>query len=349
MLFHNLLPVVSSEDELKIPWNTLKSIVAGKSVVDLNEIHLKTPKEAVSFLQAYGIDPLDPKDQTTLSEIRDHAFDYLRTVILKDQEEWTLPSKYQAFSVLELIVASSNWRSQDGVNWPCALLKVCHAFAHAKWSHDHTAHKLAFIKIKQRMEPYLSTIDHQLWIGDDECKIPLLKLDFKEDKPLYRIATKLLHKPGNLSINILDHLGLRFVVEDVFSSILLVKFLRSRSLFMYANNIPEATKNSLAEIDSIIEMFKQFNPPPYIKTSKSESALVSVGEENPFSSQEFKMIKLVERILVKTPEGERKFFPCEIQIYTRTQLENLTQGTANHDAYEQRQIKAVRDRLIKTT
>ena len=340
------LPVVNSSEEFTIPWRTLRSIIAGSSVLDLTEIHTKSKEEAATFLRGYGFDSNDKDSFATLEHIRDQAVEYVNEVLLAEEDALSLPEQYTKRPISELICLAANWDDESQVNWSCLILKVCHAIAHALWGHDLEAHEAALKVIKQRVEPLLSESEGLLWIGDDACKIPLLEFKVKKNKKLFRTITKLLHKPGNSSVNIRDHIGVRFVVEDVFSSILLIKFLRSRTIFMYANNIPEDTKNSLANLAHIEELYKDYSPSPHQDLSKAEGRLLKDNKKNPFSSKDFQMIKLVERLLVRLPSGRRTFFPYELQILTRSQYEELKTDRTNHDAYERRQVAAVRDRLL---
>ena len=111
-------------------------------------------------------------------------------------------------------------------------------------------------------------------------------------------------------------IAVRFVNDDIFSAILLIKFLRSRNIIMYANLLPRESKNSMAEFHQIEELFSEFNNPIEYEIA-GKSKRIGPARENPFSSQEFKMIKIVERVLVTTGSGRNAFFPCEFQILTR--------------------------------
>jgi uncharacterized protein (TIGR04562 family) len=136
---------------------------------------------------------------------------------------------------------------------------------------DEDAYRGALGLVQARLEPYLvdfSMVDSSLvdsspgtWIGDDRCRIPIVEFRIKTEKHFYRLVTKLLLKESNLSSEIYDHIGMRFVTHDIFSAILLIKFLRSRHVFMYANVLPQQSKNSLAEFQQIEALFAEFREP----------------------------------------------------------------------------------------
>jgi uncharacterized protein (TIGR04562 family) len=117
---------------------------------------------------------------------------------------------------------------------------------------------------------------------------------------------------------------------------------------MYANVLPQQSKNSLAEFDQIEAMFAEFSEP-------ADSAVKARGEQawpaakNHFSSKKFKMIKIIERVLVMTGSGLKVFFPCEFQILTRQTQDSLSHKKTHHSAYEKRQVKGVRRRLFRGT
>jgi uncharacterized protein (TIGR04562 family) len=71
--------------------------------------------------------------------------------------------------------------------------------------------------------------------------------------------------------------------------------------------------------------------------------------KNHYSSKKFKMIKIIERVLVTTGSGRKVFFPFELQILTRQTQDLLSHKKTRHSAYEKRQVKGVRRRLFHGT
>lgn len=104
----------------------------------------------------------------------------------------------------------------------------------------------------------------------------------------------------------------------------------------------------MAEFDQIEELFSEFSVPIQY-TLMDESERIATTEKNPYSSKEFEMIKIVERVLVTTGSGRNAFFPCEFQILTRQTLESLGKKQLNHATYEKRQIEGVKKRLFSGT
>ena len=344
-------PVLENQDELKIPWETLKTIIGGTSIIDTKQLHTSNLRRALVFLRAYGINPDNPDDVAASQTILQVALQYMDEVFLKQgvDEASQFPKELRERPIHMLLQDAANWKG-TGTNWACLLLKICHATSHAVWSHDSEAHSKAIEVISERLKPHLHTKHGSEWIGDEKCMIPLISFVVKKEKHLFRVITKLLLKSGNLSTAIRDHVGLRFIVEDTFSAILLIKYMRTRGIFMYANNIPEESKNSLAGLDEIQSLYEKLGPPDYedktrTKNSKKKSSKSS-SNQNPYSSAQYGMIKLIERLLITLPNGRRTFFPYELQILTRKEWEKLDKGDARHDEYEERQVAAVRKRLL---
>ena len=345
-----VVPVLRSEEELRIPWNTFQTVIGGRSIIDISELYVKNEKDARRFLQAYGFDLDNEDDLKTIQNIHKLALNYLSEELLPYEGITQVPPQYLNMPITDLLIAASASDTCEKCwpSWPCIILKLCHCATHALWTHDIEAHRAALRTIQERFAPYIFREYDRLWIGDSECSIPLVSFDVKENKAFTRTMTKLLHKPGNMAEHVYDRLGVRFVTFDIFSAILLVKFLSSRNIFMYANNVPEQSRNSLAELDEIHTMYQKVVP--HLVTSKSmkdtEFDNIVSPAENPFTSRSFKVIKFVERVLVKLDSGRRTFFPYEIQIIDKNTWGHIQEGDSRHDAYEKRQLRKVQQRIL---
>ncbi len=336
------IPVISDPGELNIPWRTLQTVIAGRSLIDTFELNIDNLDEASKFLGSYGIE-----NSADAEKLLKTALDYVENILLKETG-LCLPEKTHKLSLPELLLEASIGSKSTISEWSCVILKVCHAVAHAQWTRDKDAHDAALKKIKVRLKPFIIESQDGVWIGDDNCRIPIVEYNIKTRKKFFRIVTKLLLKEGNLSARIYDHIGIRIVTRDIFSAILLIKFLRSRHIFMYANVLPQESKNSMAEFHEIEELFSEFST-PIQHTLMGKNNSVGSSRNNPYSSKEFKMIKIVERILVTASSGRKVFTPCEFQILTKQTHESLGKNLLNHAAYEKRQIRGVKNRLFSGT
>lgn len=342
-------PVIKNAGELEILPTDFETVIDSKSIIDARRVFVEDMKEARAFINAYGFDPDDRQDSIAMSNIKNQAIAYVENVLLPYKRITQIPTKYINMSIEEYLLDASRVDSDGWSNWSCLLLKIIHCATHVLYTHDVEAHAAALATIRSRFLPYISEIDNQQWIGDARCKIPLIAFDIKDRKDFSRTMTKLLHKPGNLAFEIFDRLGVRFVVYDIFSVLLLVKFLRSRNIIMYANNLPERSRNSLVDREEFQSLYTD-------QESESTSELAAMDqsrntvrpEKNPFSDQEFKVLQFTERLMVKLANGRRTFFPCEIQILDKNSWDKTRVGDASHIAYERRQINSVRRRVFGT-
>ncbi|GGO82766.1 hypothetical protein GCM10011348_24870 [Marinobacterium nitratireducens] len=340
-------PRLGSAAELEIPWDTLEILIGGRSVVDLEQLQVGDENAALRYLRAYGFDLSDEDDRLWLERIHTRAIAFLDEVVLPWQRIEAVPKDYREMPLEALLVEASQPSDGRWPNWSCVLLKVLHCATHAEVTQDEAAHRAALRSVQERFQPFLFELQGQQWIGDDQCKIPLVDFHIKEEKAFERIMTKLLHKPGNLALELFDRLGVRLVTHDIFSAVLLIKFLRSRSIIMFANQLPERSRNSLAELHEIQSLFGMEPPPFLLDTPSGEDMKVAdSGALNPFSDRAFRMFKFVERLIVRPEDGRRCIYPYEIQVLDCNAWEATHSGDATHDAYEARQLKRVRHRLF---
>ncbi|RMG40274.1 MAG: TIGR04552 family protein [Candidatus Dadabacteria bacterium] len=342
------VPVVRSSSELTVPWESLMTIIGGRSVIDSGRLHVNSREEARKYLLAYGFDLNDSGDFNLINEIKDLALVYLTDTLLPYGSLREIPSQYLSYSIEDLIIEASHPQRHTWPYWPCVQLKLLHCAAHALLTHDRLVHDKALELIRERFTRHLQKTGNDLWFGDQNCLIPLVDFTIKEDKSFARSMTKLLHKPGNLALHLHDRLGVRFVTYDIFSAILLIKYLRSRNIISPANTMPEHTRNSLAELKEIRELYKD-GTSQFIVDDTPEEALPKSDlniKPNPHSDKNYRMIKLTERLLVRIGKNRRVFTPYEIQILDQKAWLDAQRGRAAHRAYEKRQLTEVRKRLF---
>ena len=80
------MPVITHADELNIPWQTLPTIIVGRSPIVTQELHIASLDETQHFLQAYGLEGDDEAQK-----LRYIALDYIAQSIQNDQGYRTHP------------------------------------------------------------------------------------------------------------------------------------------------------------------------------------------------------------------------------------------------------------------
>ena len=118
---------------------------------------------------------------------------------------------------------------------------------------------------------------------------------------------------------------------------------------MFANALPGEAKNSIAEFSQIQAMFEQHSPRVHVQEQLNQN---ESPDEDRFSHRDFRVIKLLERLLVELPSGRRVFFPYEIQILTKQHQEGQNAHNVHNDfdrdhvKYVNRLIIGARERLF---
>ena len=72
---------ITPAHELSIPWQTLQTIIAGRSLIDTQELHIASSDEAQRFLQTYGMESDDEAEK-----LRYIALDYIAQAIQNDRD-----------------------------------------------------------------------------------------------------------------------------------------------------------------------------------------------------------------------------------------------------------------------
>ena len=148
----HLLPVIRSEHEFKIPWKTLRGIIAGASIIDIDELHTTSIDRAVSFIKHYGVDPETVEGKSALSLIRSLAIEYLHRFILVNDEKSEFNQTVGDKTLPDLMVVAPNWRNKHRTNRCCIWLKLAHAMPRALRTHGSEAEAVAVKIIEKRLK-----------------------------------------------------------------------------------------------------------------------------------------------------------------------------------------------------
>ncbi|MDB5037967.1 MAG: hypothetical protein JWQ35_1495 [Bacteriovoracaceae bacterium] len=350
----------------QFPWQALKVICDGVSIIDTPQLELNSEAEAHQFLMSYGYDLYEPSHVEQIWKIYDEAVEFLENPlqisippILKNREA------VGDFKNL-LLVASGNQNFPQSKNQliVCALLRVMHVLSHLK--NDLRLKYIAKIRKQTlgRFEAHIQrkteTVSEQISLGFEKDQIPLVKFDKKEGKNKLSVILKLLQKPASVAQEINDHLGVRFVTKTRVETILVAKYLLDHHLISVANVMSARCRNTLFSLDQFraaidahsgvfaSEFFNEVE-------KKLEFPTGSFGSDNPFSSSDYHALQFTSRPLIRIPvirRGSIKaemsfFFPVEIQILDEKSYIQSQEGAAKHSAYKQKQLEAVRERVLR--
>ncbi len=347
-------------------WPSIEATIAGKSALDMPALYVKTRDQAYAFLKSYGFDLENRNEHEEVKEILSTAIYFIENVLLPYKDISSIDRSVVIDDPLTILVLASD-KSHPLQHWYCSILRVCHAVTHARYLYGEKARAQIAAQVKNHIGKYIQRDGELLFLGDEYLKIPLYKLEFKDEKPWERLVLKLLHKAGNLGENVYDRLGMRLVSMDQASSLLIIHFLRSRNVISLIHSLPLRAKNNLIDLEKMKAWYDQLSE----ALSNDEITLEEFEEcfksyrtlnfdvENPpnpdhvniHSADTYKAIQFTTRILYHHYDsshqaGETFFFPFEVQILDKeTYLEN-TNGIAEHEQYKQRQKRSAAKRIF---
>ena len=341
----------------RFPWATLEAIVEGRSAIDLEGLRVGTRGDAYDFIRIYGLDPDDPLDGPELAAIAERSVYFLENVLLPWEGLTALPEALpRAYPDLLLVASTPDHPLRD---WACSFLKVSHAVAHARYSQDPDLLAAARHQIFERFSVHLKVGSSRLIVSDGEMNIPLVRCDFKAEKPWESLVLKLLHKVDSVAQEVYDHLGVRFVTPDKAYAVLLLKYLRVNNVFAYPNVKPSRSINTLIDLPAFRAAFEELEEAYHQGeltfkeftqgVHRLDAAPSRENERNPHSAATYQTMQFTARALVRVVRGgaiTRAFVPFEVQIMDAPAYEASQAGAAAHQAYRIRQRLAVCRRVF---
>jgi uncharacterized protein (TIGR04562 family) len=347
----------------KFPWETLRSIIGGLSAIDVPRLHCATAEEAEQFLEGYGFDWGRTGHRLELEDLRTEAIRFIEEQLLEEDEAIPAEIREQA-DPRQLLCWASSSEPTPRQRWSCALLRVAHTLAHSRsYFNDKYGDEIRR-QIFERFEPHLRMSDDGLMLGSDE-PIALVDFEVKPTKPVQSVAMKLLHKVENVAEDIFDRVGVRFITEERFDALLVVRYLREKNVFMFANVKPSRSRNTLIDLDWLQELMAgldqeitEGNIPEHERLEVLRAAVREhqypgppAPSYNPYSAASYHALQFTCRQMIRVPDdtgrGEiRFFFPFEVQILDEESYQLSRSGYAAHHLYKARQRDAVRDRVF---
>jgi uncharacterized protein (TIGR04562 family) len=339
------------------PWQVLDAVIAGRSAIDLRGLRISTPGEARDFLSAYGFDTADAYDAAEMDEVCRQTASFIRDVLLPYEGLTDVPADLPTrYEDLLLVVSTSDHPLRD---WACSFLRVSHAVVHARYSQNQEILAEARRQVFERFSTHLKVSQSGMLVSDGEMHVPLLRCDFKPEKPWESLVLKLLHKVDNVAQEVYDHLGVRFVTPDKAYALLLLKYFRQHNVFAFANVKPSRSVNTLVDLKAFRAGFEELEEAYHhgeLSFKEFTRGVHRLGdspdaahERNPHSASQYQTIQFTARALVRLPMGShltRTFVPFEVQIMDEAAYKDSQTGEASHQAYRTRQRLAVCKRVF---
>lgn len=354
------------------PWETLTSIIGGESAIDVPRLHLRSLEEAESFLSCYGYDWQKAAHRREASKIRALAIRFVEEVLLADAPGYEIPAAIRRREdVRRLLLWASAPPTSARQRWSCVLLRVMHTFAHANSNLNSRFGPQVRAQILERFDGHVRALPGGgFQLGDGPWGVRLAHFEVKPPKGLQAAVIKLLHKVENVAASIFDWVGVRFVTQNRFDALLVVRYLRTHNIIMFANVKPRRSRNTLLDMGLLRGLLAGLESEAEQAPERLQARLEALRAEveswprseesgrpyNPFSARTYQSIQFTGRQRIRLPrslhlEGAEPdelsfFFPFEVQILDQESYEASRSGQASHETYKARQIDAIRKRVL---
>jgi uncharacterized protein (TIGR04562 family) len=332
------------------PWRStsVRTALEGRSFIDISRIHIHSEQEAEEFIACYGFDLADPVDVAELETLRLEAIELIQEELLLTTE--AIPSAIlKQKDVRQYLLSASGHGKRELSPWSGAILRVLHTLTHSHSYLNDIYHDPIRKQIFDRFDGHISYQQEGCLLGD----IKLIDIEFRTAKSRRSVAMKLMHKKENVSADIFDWIGIRFITKYRADVLDVLAYLRQQHIVTYANIKPSRSRNSLIDINwvnqclnnnmSVEEIRKTMQSMPY-PTDDTKSI------ENPFTEVSYQSVQITcrHRIKIKQANGKKLcfYFPFEIQIMDHHSFIKTRKGLASHDEYKKRQKKSIRKRIL---
>ncbi|PIP80069.1 MAG: hypothetical protein COW84_07205 [Gammaproteobacteria bacterium CG22_combo_CG10-13_8_21_14_all_40_8] len=325
---------------------SLGTVLAGQSIIDHPALSIHTLEEAQAFLECYGYDlEIDKKE---IASLRLKALKFLQNTLLDDS--FPIPETIRnTEDIRHLLMWASNNHKSSRALWSCSLLRIMHTISHcSSFFNDHYQHEIRH-QIVARIEKHITKDDAgRIFLGD----IELADFQCRPCKTQESATLKLLHKPENVTADIFDWIGLRFITKYRLDAIKVLVFLRENNAVMFANVKPSRSRNSLLDIEWMKKQFLDTNYEDLKLALEEMDYPQEQGKpiDNVHTTSNYHAVQFTcrQRINILGPRGHRInfFFPFEIQIMDQKSYHESRLGDASHEMYKRRQLETVRKRVL---
>jgi uncharacterized protein (TIGR04562 family) len=248
-------------DRYYFDWDLLDVVLSGVSAMDSDFfIHTGFGEETVKrFLKGYGLAPSNPVAMAELFGAFQESLQFIKRYFLKEGNPLGLDLKVplELYSITDLselflmATGSKEGTSEETRLWAEAVLKVMHVVVHI--DKDIRSNYFSIIQTQILDKIYKNIYrdeQDQLFLGtkEDKFQIPLVDFATKSAKSRDSMIIKLLHKPGNVSEEIFDRVGVRFVTRNKFDVLNVIKFLLDHYIIIPHNIVSIRSLNTLLDL-----------------------------------------------------------------------------------------------------
>jgi uncharacterized protein (TIGR04562 family) len=319
----------------------IRVLLLGLSVIDFDGLNFEDMHECQQFVENYGYDL--SADAQEIEKLRLESIDIIQNQIISNGS--AIPFKLlEQKDIIRILYWSSRGKVSSIGLWACAVLRVMHTLVHSSSYFNEHYHREIRKQIVTRIESHLIETKGSLWLGD----IELQDFHCRPLKTRQSVAIKLLHKTENISVDIFDWIGIRFITKTRIDALKVISYLRANNIIMLANVKPSRSRNSLIDSDWL-ESFLNGLDKPLVEADDIEQN-VKKEDENIHSHNEYRAIQFTcrQRIRIQKEGGQMVsfFFPFEVQVTDKENFSTNQFGPSSHEEYKRRQLISARKRVL---
>lgn len=321
----------------------MRLILRGGSVIDWHRLDCPTEEQARQLVEDHGVSLDDPDDVAFIEHIKESAIAYLRRHF-----NFSIPKPVEQASMPDLIIMASGKGHRQLC--ACSILKTVHIISHM------TGRELLF-RLPVSDKDVFHLVEEKIYrvVGAMlSGGFPITEFigGRKNQDSTY---TKLLSKSASTAAALYDKLRFRIVTRSK-EDILPVLLYMTEHLFPFNYVVPGESTNTLFHFRQFCDSHPHLNKMTSSFQGEHDEALV-VGD-NTFSAENYRVIHFVADVPVRVPDHIMDLAPpgceslgpvvmvlCEFQMLdAETDAANEI-GEASHEAYKERQRRAVYNRL----
>lgn len=240
-------------------WELFDVVFEGSSAMDTKSFigTLNDLSDVSTFLRGYGLGD-DPVTMAELFGSFHESIQFIKRYFLKEGNplglDLTVPNSFYGITDIgELFIKATiqGENNEEERLWAEAILKVMHIIIHIDKDIRSSYFSIIQTQIFDKLYKHIYRDENeQLFLGNKKSKLKISLIDFtsKATKSRDSMIIKLLHKPGSVSEEIYDRVGVRFITENKFDVLRVVKFLLEKHIIIPHNIIPQRSLNTIINL-----------------------------------------------------------------------------------------------------
>ncbi len=252
-------------------WELFDVVLSGRSALDSKFFigSVYNADQVNHFLKGYGLDPNDPVARAELFGNFQEALQFVKRYFLKEGNpegaDLKIPNAlYMITDVGDLfLMATGHLHQLEERLWAEVILKVMHTILHADKDLRSNYFPVIQTQIFDRYYKYIYRDDeNKLFLGDREDKetdqIQLVDFMTKSKKGRDSIIIKLLHKAENVAEELFDRVGVRFITQNRFDTLRVIRFLLVNNIVIPHNIKPSRSVNTIIDVKLMKDHYKGY-------------------------------------------------------------------------------------------